>query len=159
MAPTIVTFTDEHMSREYIGWLNNPEIVRYSEQRHIEHDMSTCQQYLAHIREVGELWAILVDELHVGNISAHMDWNNRRADISIIIGDYQGQGIGPQAIMMTCDHLKKFGYRKVTMGCMSKNKAMIKAGEKAGFKIEAIRQGFFIWEKQIVSLVEMGKSL
>ena len=157
MAPAIVPFTDEHISREYVAWLNDPEVVKYSEQRHMTHDLATCQNYVWSMRKNGELWAILDGSVHIGNVSAHIDGPNRRADISIMLGESRGRGMGAKALRIVCKMLKEGGMRRLTIGTMAKNKPMIAIAQKNGFKIEAVRQNHFLVNKTGVALVEMGK--
>ena len=40
-------FTAADISAAYIGWLNDPEVVRYSNQRFLHHDRASCERYLA----------------------------------------------------------------------------------------------------------------
>ena len=157
MAATLAPFTDDHLSREYVSWLNDPEVVKYSEQRHMTHDLGTCQNYVWNMRKNGELWAILHGSVHIGNISAHIDGPNRLADVSILIGRWRGKGFGYQALKIACKLLKDGGIRRITLGTMSRNKPMIAIAQKTGFKIEAVRQKHFLVDKKGVSLVEMGK--
>jgi [ribosomal protein S5]-alanine N-acetyltransferase len=34
----IVPFSEKHLQEKYVGWLNDKELMRYSEQRHKKHD-------------------------------------------------------------------------------------------------------------------------
>ena len=157
MVATVVPFTDAHMTRAYVGWLNDPETVKFSEQRHKTHDLGMCQEYVEEIRQNGEMWAIMENDWHVGNISAHIDKNNLRADISILIGENRGKGIGTKALELTCEGLKAAGMRRLTIGCMGLNKPMINIAMKNHFHLEAMRPSHFIVDKVWVALVEMGK--
>lgn len=157
MATAIVPFTDHHLTREYVSWLNDPETVKYSEQRHHKHDLATCQEYANQMRSDGLLWAIVFHGVHVGNISAHIDTPNLSADISILIAHgCHGEGVGTAAFQQAVDELKEKGIRRITAGCMLRNKAMIRVAKKAGLRIEAIRNGHFLLDKVMVPLVEMG---
>lgn len=35
----VVRFADRHLTERYVGWLNDPAVVRYSEQRHSRHTL------------------------------------------------------------------------------------------------------------------------
>ena len=38
-------FTESHINNEYIGWLNDPQVVKYSNQRFMHHDFDSCSAY------------------------------------------------------------------------------------------------------------------
>jgi len=42
----MVPFSEAHLTTRYVGWLNDPEVVRYSEQRHQTHTIESCRSYL-----------------------------------------------------------------------------------------------------------------
>ena len=157
MTVTIAPFTDHHLTRRYVDWLNDPEVTKFSEQRHIEHTQGSCMEYVLKMRKQGLLWAILKGKQHIGNISAHLDEPNWNADISILIGEGRGEGIGTDAFQQVCAHLKHIGYRRLTCGCMARNKPMIAIAKKNGFHIEGNRPAHFLVNKIGVALVEMGK--
>ena len=152
VATTLVKFRHGHITQTYVSWLNNPEIVKYSEQRHVRHHILSCSEYLYEMRR-HKLWAIMRD-VHVGNISAHLDRNNGVADISILLG-YSGIGIGTEALALACEELKD--YRKLTLGCMASNKAMIRIAEKNGFKPDSFRPDYFMLDGKPEALVMMTR--
>ena len=41
----IRTFQEKDITPRYISWLNNPEVVRFSNQRFITHTESSCQSF------------------------------------------------------------------------------------------------------------------
>lgn len=40
-------FSVSDVTGEYVGWLNDPDVVKYSNQRFVTHSKSTCAQYVA----------------------------------------------------------------------------------------------------------------
>ena len=40
-------FTETHLTERYVGWLNDPEVVRFSEHRHRRYDMQEARRYFA----------------------------------------------------------------------------------------------------------------
>ena len=157
MAATLVPFTADHLTHKYVGWLNDPEVVEFSEQRHVEHNIGTCGAYVQDMRNNGLLWAILMGSVHIGNISAHTDRHNLNADISIMLGEGRGLGFGYSALQQVSDELLQFGYRRLTIGTMARNKPMIAIAQKAGFKVEAVRQNHFLVNKCGVAIVHMAR--
>lgn len=156
-------FQVTHLTQKYIGWLNTPENVKYSELRHATHSYETCSEYLqSMIRCKHFFWAIthVATGHHMGNLTAYIDYRNRIADLAILIGEeqYKGKGYGKKAWQLASDYLLNiFGLRKISAGTMSVNIPMIKIFESCGMKIEAIREKHFIWNEQLVDILLAAK--
>ncbi|MDC3350286.1 hypothetical protein OAV78_00550 [bacterium] len=79
----------QHLSDDYVSWLNDEAVTFYSEQRHRNHTIDCCAAYIARTTAAGHsLWAIeVVDKgyRHIGNITASYDRNNGLADIGILV--------------------------------------------------------------------------
>ncbi len=137
-----------------MAWLNDPEVVRYSEQRHYNHTMDSVRKFkpdlmwaIIAVLEVHETRAGPLPEYsHIGNISAQLDLPNKVADISMMIGDrgVWGQGYGREAWKAVMDWLFLQGVRKVTGGCMAGNEAMVKIFERVGMEPDYVRGGHFL---------------
>src|SRR3990167_8056447 len=112
----LVPFTEAHITPRYISWLNDKDIVRLSEQRHKTHTDETCRAWLANYmgHEHNRIWAIEVDGVHVGNVTALADPNNHTCEVSNLIGEksYWGKGIGTEACRQAINHMLDEGYRK-----------------------------------------------
>src|SRR5262249_9738362 len=119
----------EHID-EMVGWLNDPEIVRYSEQRHKRHTHQTQREYIT--THPGVFLEIHNDEHFIGTISAYIDSNNMVADVGILIGCkfIWGKGCGTQAWFLFCDLLLKSNVRKIEAGHMASNHGMSRICEK-----------------------------
>jgi len=156
----LVGFADEHLTERYVGWLNDPEVVRYSEQRHRKHTLSSCREFVASFADgPSHLWAIVEKQQrlgHIGNINSAVDAPNRTADIAILIGDRKAwrQGLGAEAWTAAVDYLLGAGgMRKVTAGAMAENKAMLKIMENAGMAEEGRRRGQFVLDGRAVDAI------
>jgi RimJ/RimL family protein N-acetyltransferase len=137
-----------HLTASYIGWLNDPEVVRYSEQRYRRHTIKSCRGYFESMR-IGRhhFWAIEWTESglprHIGNLSATMDRVNATADLAIMIGDRGAwrHGFGREAWIAACEWLLGAGgMRKVSAGTMADNRAMLAVFKAAGMTVEATRK-------------------
>lgn len=171
-APTLETprlilkaFSDDLLTERYVGWLGDPDVVRYSEQRHRDHTLETCRLFVQSFTGgPNHLWAIIETEKgigHIGNINTAVDAPNKVADIAILIGEKQawGTGLGGEAWIAVVDYLLgNGGMRKVTAGCMAANKGMLAVMEKSGMTEEARRQGSFLLDGKPVDLVMVAKS-
>jgi RimJ/RimL family protein N-acetyltransferase len=167
MAPTLtgksvrlVPFSPRHITGRYVGWLNDPEVVRFSELRHRPHTRQSCLRYLRSIREGGHcFWAIVASGPplhHVGNIAAYVDRPNRLAEVSILIGERTvwGHGLGSAAWSLVVDWLLGAGgMRKVVAGTMTANKAMLRVMERSGMTLETRHSRHFLLDGEETDVV------
>ena len=156
----IVPFEERHLTERYVGWLNDAEVVRYSEQRHRRHDLESCRKYFAQMRQSDSYFSA-IEEIqrqlgHIGNITVSVDAANELADIAIMIGERAawGAGFGFEAwsAVMRALHERE-GFRKVTGGAVSANRAMVRIMEKAGMRPDGRRRAHYLIEGTPVDLV------
>ena len=160
----ISAFRDGLLTDRYVGWLNDPDVVRFSEQRHRPHTIDSCASYLADMRASDGLFlSIEVLESgprHIGNISVSVDKPNSSADLSIMIGDRNAWGRGYasvawSAVMMRL--LVELGMRRVTAGTMEVNEPMVRLMARSGMRIDGVRPRHFLWEGREVGLVTASR--
>lgn len=156
----IVPFAERHLGPRYVGWLNDPEVVRYSEQRHRRHDLASCEAYFRATQASGNLFlAIEASDPahgHVGNMTASFDPPNRTCDLSIMVGEAaaRGTGIGSMAWCAMVDWLLgPGGQRRVTAGTMAENRAMLALMAKSGMTIDATRPRAFLLDGREVDMI------
>lgn len=156
----IAPFAAHHLGPRYVGWLNDPEVVRYSEQRHRAHDLASCEAYFRSVQASGNLFLAIeaVDPAlgHVGNMTASFDLPNRTCDLSIMVGEAaaRGTGIGSLAWCAMVDWLLgPGGQRRVTAGTMAENRAMLALMAKSGMTIDAVRPRAFLLGEREVDMV------
>ena len=150
------------VSPRYVAWLNDPEVVRFSEQRHRRHSEESCRDFVKSFDGVtAHIWAIEVDGQHVGNITAHRDIPNGTADIGILLGERSawGKGIGAAAYSAAADWLLANECRMVTGGTMSVNAGMLRVFAKSGFMIDGRRPGFLLLDGEPVDMVYASRRL
>jgi len=56
----ITSFSTDLITEKYIAWLNDPDIVKYSEQRHFIHTFESCQRYLMSVSAEQNLFLALI---------------------------------------------------------------------------------------------------
>ncbi|WP_243544266.1 GNAT family N-acetyltransferase [Pseudodesulfovibrio tunisiensis] len=151
---------DESLAgREWAGWLNDPENVAFSRQRDRVHTPESCAEYVRSFRGTpNSLWAITLtgSNRHVGNIAAHVDERNSVANVALMIGahDCKGMGLATEALVATAEWLMNVrGIRKVEVGTMAANKAMIRVARKSGMIEDGRRRGQFLLEGKPVDVV------
>lgn len=137
--------TAADITPDYIGWLNDPEVVRHSNQRFLRHDRASCERYLASFQGSPNLFVsvrLLCTDEGIGTLTAYRNPHHGTADIGILMGQRRvwGQGLGGEAFGLLADWLaRQRGVRKLTCGTLSTNTAMLRLAEGAGFQREAVR--------------------
>lgn len=151
-------------SMSQVAWLRDPDVVRYSEQRHREHTLSSQLRYVGSFAGKSHLWAIVVVETgdHIGNLSAKHDEPNNVSDVGIMIGETTmwGNGYASESWRAACDWLLDKncgGVRKLEAGCMRDNEAMLRIIRGSGFKQEGERLNHFLRDGSPISAVLFGR--
>lgn len=131
----------------HLKWLCNESVVKYSEQRHIQHDEQTQYAYLCSFdHKASHFWEINRDGIIIGSITAYRDHQNRTANVGVMIGETRlwGQGYAPEAWEAVCNYLFETGCRKIEAGCMASNAGMISLLRKVGFNFEGSLSSHFL---------------
>lgn len=135
----------EDITRVHVGWLNDAEVVRYSNQRFVHHSLPSCARYQAGFAGSSNLYAsvrLVGCDQRVGTLTAYRSLRHGTADIGILIGERSvwGQGLGLEAFKLLADWLaSQPGLRKLSCGTLACNHAMLKIAQHAGFAREAVR--------------------
>lgn len=143
---TIEPFGPDDISEDYLGWLNDPEVVRFSNQRFVRHDCETASRYLASFSGSDNLFLAVRDiqsEILIGTLSAYRSRHHGTADIGIMIGARAiwGRGYGEAAWSGLLGWLLgDGGTRKVTAGTLRFNHAMVRLMEKSAMTVEGLRR-------------------
>lgn len=148
----IVEFGEQHLTPRYVAWLNDPETVRFSEQRHRVHTIESCRDYYEE-EKVSPNYFLAIEEQqygHIGNMKVAVDKNNRLGDLSILIGEkhVRGRGLGRAAWRLVLEKcLTCIGFRMITAGTMETNLPMLSIFESCHMNIEATLPKRFLWEE------------
>jgi len=156
-------FSERHLTARYIGWLNDPEVTRFSEQRHKRHTLETAASYMRSFDGTPNyFWAIVANDLslgHIGNINAYVDPFNKVADVGLLIGHKAawGKGYGSEAWEAVCRFLlNDMSIRKVTGGTVSTNMAMLAVMRRAGMQDDGVRPCHVIVDGEAADLVHFA---
>jgi len=152
----------EHITDEYISWLNNPTVMQYTEARFSTHTFDDVLTYVKGSNGPKDrLWRILFESRHVGNIrlsdvrSAH-----GIAEMALIVGDENswGKGVASTAIDLAAQKgFEEFDLRKITAIVYGDNVGSSRAFEKGGFKEEARLTAHFKSHDTFVDAVYMTR--
>jgi RimJ/RimL family protein N-acetyltransferase len=153
-------FTASDIDDAYVGWLNDAEVVRYSNQRFVRHTRASCERYFESFVGSANLFVSLrvIDagaeravargierpaERAVGTMTAYRSLPHGTADVGILLGDRSvwGRGIGLEAWQLLTDWLLATpGLRKVTAGTLACNRSMLAVAERSGMQREGVRR-------------------
>jgi RimJ/RimL family protein N-acetyltransferase len=147
---------------DQLRWLNDPEVVRFSEQRHKHHTQFSQMTYINSFEDGSHIWRIcrLDTGAHIGNLTATYDRHNEIADVGILIGEAEmwGRGYGAEAWNAACNWLLDGGgVRKLEAGCMRTNAAMLKIIRGSHFRQEGELANHFLQGGNPVSAVLFGR--
>lgn len=174
MTPTLTTsrimlapYTGGMVAAQHVAWLNDPEVVRYSEQRHKTHTLESQEEYLDNFPDGSHIWLIVAnfgdpDDGEcgdIGTITAYIDRPNRLANMGIMIGEKRlwGQGYGSEAWDAVIDFLfTKDNIRKIECGCMLSNRSMTSLADRAGMRMEACLLDHFLLHDRPAALITFG---
>jgi ribosomal-protein-alanine N-acetyltransferase len=139
-------FSESDITSDYIGWLNDPEVVRFSNQRFKHHDVASCQAYLSSFTDSPNLFLAMIEigsNQLIGTMTVYRSVHHETADIGIMIGKRSvwGRGYGKEAFsLLVTALLGTQGIRKITAGCLSCNVGMVEVMKYAGLHLEATRR-------------------
>ena len=148
---------------KYIGWLNDPNVVRFSNQRFLRHDRKSCLRYLASFEGTSNFFLSarrMSDDRPIGTMTAYVSRYHGTVDVGIMIGDKSvwGMGYGQDAwITFTAWLLERKDIRKLTAGALACNHGMIKLMERSGMLLEAVRKAQECVEGQPVDILYYAK--
>ena len=138
-------FTEADLTADYIRWLNDPEIVRFSNQRIRHHDEESCRAYLRTFEDSDNLFLAIClanDGRLIGTMTAYVSPHHGTADMGLLIGDRSlwGQGLGLEAWCLLMHYLLQTRkLRKITGGTLRCNVGMVRIMERSGMRLEAAR--------------------
>lgn len=156
-------FGPEDINAEYLSWLNDPLVVRFSNQRFQTHDRSSSQQYLASFSGTDSRFFSVrrkKDDAAIGTMTAYFSRVHGTADVGLLIGASSswGKGYGLDSWSTLCDWLLyEQGIRKLTAGTAAPNTAMVRIMEHYGMHHEATRKSQEIFENKAVDIVYYAK--
>jgi len=138
-------FIVSDITEQYISWLNDSDLMRFSNQKYSKHSAKSCSSYMEGFRNTPNMFLAierLEDEQVIGTITAYVSQFHGTADLGIMVGhaEARGLGFGLEAWNLLVDHLIKEGaHRKITAGTLRTNLPMRRIAERSGMHVEAVR--------------------
>jgi len=140
------------LNDRYLGWLNDPEVTRYTETGTFPataEDLDTYYRSVTGSRN-DVIFAIVAKASgqHIGNVKlGPIHWVHRSATFGILIGDKEswGKGIGLEATRLAVEYgFSKLNLNRIDLGVFAEHEAAVRCYEKAGFKMEGrMREDLF----------------
>lgn len=133
-------FTEADTTDEYMSWLNDPLVVRLSNEHFISQDRGDSR-FGGSERRPNLMLSVyrLTDEKLIGIITARIEFQHGTADLGIMIGDRSvwRHGYGQDAWNTASNFLAALdGMRKLTTETLAENEAVIRMAEHSGMELE-----------------------
>jgi len=145
-------FTD--ISDDYLSWLHDLEVLRFSNQRFQNHTKESCIEYLESFSSSDNFFLAIRmrdDNRMIGTMTAYFSPHHGTVDVGLMIGDVKqwGKGLGVDSWRTLMDYmLSECLVRKVTGGTLRSNIGMIRIMERSGMYLEAIREKQQLFENE-----------
>jgi RimJ/RimL family protein N-acetyltransferase len=158
----LVPFTPEHISDDYLSWLNDKQLMHFSRQKYFTHTRESSLEYLQSFDDGPHLfWAVelTADRQCIGTLTAYIDIHHHTADIGLMIGHAgaRGKGYGLQAWRLAMKYLfNQKQIRKITGGTNSLNHAMIRIMQNAGMVQEGCQKEQELIEGEPTDILYFG---
>lgn len=156
------TLTQSDVKEKYIAWLNDYEIMKYTEQKYFDHSFSSVSEFITQKYDSNNdlLFGIFFNNEHIGNIKlGPIRWENKSAEVSYFIGDknYWERGIASKCV----NSVVKYGVEvlfleKINAGYYELNIGSAKVLKKCGFCVEGERVRDVLFEGKRISLILVG---
>jgi len=153
---------ERDVSENYVSWLNNYEISKYTQQKFIKHNLNNVEEFVKQKREssIDLLLGIFYDNIHIGNIKlGPIRWEHKSAEISYFIGNknFWGKGIASKVVKKVVEYgIKDLSLEKINSAYLEVNTGSAKVLEKCGFLVEGERISEVIFENKRINLILVG---
>ena len=148
----------------YVAWLNDPEVNRYLETRHVSQTLEAVTAFVLAVnaRSNEHLFGIYLkgDDRHIGNIKVGpIALHHPVADVSLLIGAREcwGKGYASEAIAAISRHaLSNLHIGKLSASMYEPNRGSCRAFLKAGYLREGLRRAHYLLDGRPCDLIELG---
>lgn len=155
-------FSESDIADDYITWLNDPETVRYSNQRFIKHSIESSASYFNSFKGTDHLFVLIADKetgVPVGTMTVYIYPMHSTAEVGILIGnkDYLGKGIGQEAWNRLINFLLHYAdLRKVFAGTLVCNTAMMKIIKNSGMNEDGIFKNHEVVDGEVFDVINFA---
>ena len=139
-------FRESDLTDIYVDWLNDPQVVKYSNQRFKTHSIQSCRTYFLSFNNNDALFIAIYlksKNIMIGTMTVYFNINHSVADLGVLLGDKScwGKGLGRDSWKMVLDLLlQNSSVRKVTGGTLACNIGMLNVMRATGMEVDGIRK-------------------
>ena len=156
--------TLEDVNENYLCWMNDPEVMRYTESRFQPHSLESIRDYVQSVqKEPANLFLAIIEKEsgnHIGNVKiGHINPMHHSADVGIIIGNKAcwGRGYASETLELVATYAAEtLQLHKLWAGIYANNLGSIQAFLRAGFVLEGRFAGHWFCEGEYVDGVQLG---
>lgn len=137
-------FQQTDITANYISWLNDAYVTRFSNQRFHRHTFDSCSDYLKTFLGSANSFLLIErrdNQQSIGTATVYRDFNHGNANIGLLVGERSSwrQGFGSEAWQAILEAvLLESDMRKVSGGTARFNQAMVRIMEQSGMELEAV---------------------
>ena len=152
----------DHLTQDYVDWLNDEEVYRYLETGG-SYTLTMLEDYLKEvIKKDIYFWGIHVkkNDLHIGNIKIDpINSGHGLAEYGIMMGRRSewGKGFAKEATKKIIDFcFQELNIRKLTLGVVAENTAAVNLYKKLGFATEGIYKQHGLYQGKYCDTLRMA---
>ena len=152
----------DHLSNDYVDWLNDKEVNKYLETGN-NYTLDKLENFLIEVEKKNILfWAIHLksDKTHIGNIKIDpINFRHGYGEYGILIGNKSEWGKGyakesSNTIIKFC--FQKIKLRKINLGVVEDNIAAFELYKKIGFEVEGRLKNHGLYNNKYCNLIRMA---
>ena len=154
--------SNQHISLEYVNWINDPEVNMYLETRG-NYTLDMLRSYIEEkYKDEIYFWAIHLKDSkrHIGNIKIDpIDFETKSGEYGILMGDKLnwGKGYAKEAsnrIIKYC--FEELKLASITLGVIEDNVKAVSLYKNMGFKIDEIKKEVGIYNNKLSNTLRMS---
>lgn len=155
----------EQVTKSYVDWFSNEEVVRYSDNQYKNFSFDGQCSYVEGCLQSNDvnLYGIFDETTHIGNIViSGLSSHHRKAELTYVIGEtnYWGKGAASFAIAKMIEIGKaEFNLNKLYAGVASGNIGSRKVLEENGFVLEGTRKQHLFYCEEFFDQLDYGLML
>jgi RimJ/RimL family protein N-acetyltransferase len=157
----IANFKLSDINKNYIQWLNDKKLLKYSNNKFINYNKKKCVSYFKSFKNSQNLFlSIKNNKLElIGTITCFFSCNNKICDIGILLGDknHRSKGLGLKSWKMIMSFLaNNYNLKKISAGTIKENIKMLYIFKKSKMVYDGFRKKNF-YDKKFFDLVFYAK--
>ncbi len=154
-------FKASDITPAYLGWLNDKDYMKYSNQRHSVHTEESSMQYLKSFENSSNFF-LSVEDLNaelLGTCTVNYDSHNHHANIGVLVSpENSSRGIGKLIFRIILTQLPNhIKLNKIVAGTCELNSKMISVIENSGMRFEYRVPGEFLLDGEYLDNLMFAK--